>query len=54
MVKQKMNRCKDEPQKEELSSKYASLNKEVKKSARKDKRQFHDILATEAEQADGR
>ena len=53
-MKQKMNQCKDKPQKEELSSKYASLNKEVKKSARKDKRQFYDMLATEAKQATSR
>ncbi|VDQ09874.1 unnamed protein product, partial [Trichobilharzia regenti] len=49
-----MTECKDGQQKEKLSSMYTTLDKEVKKSARKDERQFYDTLATEAEQIKAR
>ncbi|CAH8619556.1 unnamed protein product, partial [Heterobilharzia americana] len=54
MVKQKINQCKDERRKEELSTMYKTLDKEVKKGARKDKRHFHETLASEAEQVAGK
>nr|CAH8843517.1 unnamed protein product [Trichobilharzia regenti] len=54
MVKEKMIQCKDGQEKETLSSTYKALDKEVKKSARKDKRRFYDNLATEAEKAAGK
>ncbi|CAH8626989.1 unnamed protein product [Heterobilharzia americana] len=54
MVKQKINQCKDAQRQEELSTMYKTLDKEVKKSARKDKRHFYETLASEAEQAAGR
>ncbi|CAH8536319.1 unnamed protein product [Heterobilharzia americana] len=53
-VKQKINQCKNEQREEELSTTYKTLDKEVKKSAQKDKRHFYDTLASEAEQAAGR
>ncbi|CAH8535286.1 unnamed protein product [Heterobilharzia americana] len=54
MVKQKINQCKDAQRQEELSTMYKTLDKEVKKSARKDKRHFYETLASEAEQAAGK
>ncbi|CAH8482691.1 unnamed protein product [Heterobilharzia americana] len=54
MVDQKINQCKDAQRQEELSTIYKTLDKEVKKSARKDKRHFYETLASEAEQATGR
>ncbi|CAH8605118.1 unnamed protein product [Heterobilharzia americana] len=54
MVRQKMNQCNDEQREEELSTMYKTLDKEVKKSARKDKRHFYETLAGEAEQAAGK
>uniref|UniRef100_A0AA85ILE8 Reverse transcriptase domain-containing protein n=1 Tax=Trichobilharzia regenti TaxID=157069 RepID=A0AA85ILE8_TRIRE len=54
MVKEKMIQCKDGQEKETMSSTYKALDKEVKKSARKDKRRFYDNLATEAEKAAGK
>nr|CAH8838906.1 unnamed protein product [Trichobilharzia regenti] len=51
MVREKMIQCKDGQEKETLSSTYKALDKEVKNSARKDKRRFYDNLATEAEKA---
>ncbi|VDQ12742.1 unnamed protein product [Trichobilharzia regenti] len=54
MVKEKMIQCKDGQEKETLSLTYTALNKEVNKSARKDKRQFYDNLATESGMAPGK
>nr|CAH8863171.1 unnamed protein product [Trichobilharzia regenti] len=54
MVKKKIIQCKDGQEKETLNSTYTALDKEVKKNARKDKRQFYDNLATEAEKAAGK
>lgn len=43
-LKQKINQCKDAQQKEELNKEYKEANKQVKKRARKDRRQFvHDV-----------
>ena len=53
-VKEKMIQCKDGQEKETLSSIYTAMHKEVKKSARRDKRQFYDNLATEGEKAAGK
>ena len=50
-IKHQINHCHGAQEKKELKEKYATLNKEVKKSARKDKRVFYDALATEAQEA---
>ncbi|KAH3846544.1 hypothetical protein DPMN_088846 [Dreissena polymorpha] len=53
-IKQKINNTKNEDEKKVLQEEYTSMNKEIKKSARTDKRVFYDTLATEAEQAAGK
>ena len=50
-LKQQIINCQNEDQKQELRTMHSLVNKKVKKSARRDKRQFHDDLATEAETA---
>lgn len=50
-IKQKINSCENEDVKKVLREEFTQMNKEVKKSARKDKRHFYDALATEAEEA---
>ncbi|CAH8428937.1 unnamed protein product [Heterobilharzia americana] len=45
--------CKDEQRNEELNTTYKTLDKEVKKSARKNNRHFYNTLASEAERAAG-
>ena len=50
-VKQQIIHCQEAGEKQELRERYTILNREVKKSARKDKRLFYDALATEAQQA---
>ena len=48
-LKQETNRCCDQQQKEDLKAQYWEINREVKKSARQDKRQFIHNLTEEAE-----
>ena len=50
-IKQKINCSQNESVKKALCDQFAQTNKEIKKSARKDKRLFYEELATEAEQA---
>ena len=54
LVKAKLISVKSERLKSRLSRQYAEANKEVKDSARRDKRAYLDNLADEAEQAAGR
>ncbi|XP_078382358.1 uncharacterized protein LOC144665054 [Oculina patagonica] len=49
----KINGCKEQDRQRDLTSRYWKLNKEVRKSARKDKKEFFNALATEAETAAG-
>ena len=53
-TKQKINNTNNKDEKKVLQEEYTSMNKEMKKSARTDKRVFYDTLATEAEQAAGK
>ena len=50
-MKQMVNRCKTVEEKKEHQAKHWQLNKAVKKSARKDKQNFINDLATQAEMA---
>ena len=50
-IKQKLNQAKTRAQKQNLNEQYKTKNKEVKKSARRDKRDFIDKLATDAQKA---
>ncbi|XP_078357262.1 uncharacterized protein LOC144642146 [Oculina patagonica] len=52
-VKEEMNGCKEQARQRDLTSRYWKLNKDVRKSARKDKKEFFNALATEAETAAG-
>ncbi|PVD18265.1 hypothetical protein C0Q70_20814 [Pomacea canaliculata] len=52
-AEQKTNQCQDQQQKEEHRAKYWEINREVKKSASDDNRQFANRMAEEAEQAAG-
>jgi hypothetical protein len=50
-VKRKLNQTRSERVKEQLRQKYTKADKDVKKHARKDKKQYYENLATEAETA---
>lgn len=50
-VKTLAHSCKNLEHKEALNSQYTELNREVKKSARRDKRSYFNSMAAEAEQA---
>jgi hypothetical protein len=50
-VKEELNACKTQARKAELQNKYAEKNREVKKSARRDQRNWIDNLSYEAEEA---
>jgi hypothetical protein len=50
-VKEAMNSCKTRARKVELQNKYAEKNREVKKSARRDQRNWTDNLSYQAEEA---
>ena len=52
-MKVEINSCTEQPKKSNLTSRYWQLNKDVRKSAKKDKKAFFDTLATEAESAAG-
>ncbi|CAH8479693.1 unnamed protein product [Heterobilharzia americana] len=55
MMVQKMNQCKDEQRREEVSTTYKTLGTEGKKSVRKEERCFcYDTPVSEAEQAAGK
>ncbi|KAL6491468.1 hypothetical protein MHYP_G00018130 [Metynnis hypsauchen] len=49
--KQEINRCQDQQEKIDLRAQYREANREVKRSARRDKRQFVQGLTEEAEMA---
>ena len=53
-LKDQINCCTNEEDKNNLRRDYTNQDKEVKKSSRKDKRDFNDALATEAEEAAGK
>lgn len=48
-----INECNEQARKRDLLSKLWQLNSDVRKSARKDKKEFINALATEAETAAG-
>lgn len=50
-VRQKINRCQDQHEKTDLRAQYWEVNREVKKSARRDKGQFVHSMTEEAETA---
>jgi hypothetical protein len=50
-IKDEMNVCKTRAKKIELQKKYTEKNQEVKRSARKDQRNYTDNLAYQAEEA---
>ncbi|PVD22606.1 hypothetical protein C0Q70_18425 [Pomacea canaliculata] len=50
-LKQKLNQCQDQQEKEGLRAKYWEANRQVKRSAREDKRRFTYELTEEAETA---
>ncbi|WP_353803171.1 hypothetical protein, partial [Acinetobacter baumannii] len=50
-MKQKLHQCQDDQRKDHLRDEYWDLNKAVKKSARKDKREYIESLTAEAETA---
>ncbi|PVD26786.1 hypothetical protein C0Q70_14464 [Pomacea canaliculata] len=50
-LKQKLNQCQDQQEKEGLRAKYWEANRQVKRSAREDKRRFTHELTEEAETA---
>ena len=52
-LKQKINQCQSEQDKENLRTQYWETNREVKKSAREDKRRFIHEMTEEAETAAG-
>ena len=49
-MKQMVNRCETVEEKQEHQAKYWQLNKAVKKSTRKDKQNYINDLATQAEE----
>ena len=51
-IKQMVNRCKTVEEKQEHQEKHWQLNKAVKKSARKDKQNYINDLATQVEMAE--
>ena len=50
-LKQKINQCQDQQEKEDLRVQYWETNRQVKKSAREDKRRFIHQLTEEGETA---
>ena len=52
-LKVEISRCNEQAKKSSLTLMYLQLNKDVKKSAKKDKKEFYNTLATEAESAAG-
>jgi hypothetical protein len=50
-LKQKINRCQDQQEKTDLRAQYWEANREVKRDARNDKREFVHGLTEEAETA---
>ena len=50
-LKQKMNNCNEQEELRRVTREHSDTNKEVKKSARRDKRAYNETLATEAEEA---
>ena len=48
-----INSCTEQAKKNNLTSRYWQLNKDIRKSAKKDKKAFFDTLAAEAESAAG-
>ena len=50
-IKAKINNARSERLKEQLQTKYSIKNKEVKKSARQDRKVYYEELASEAEEA---
>ena len=52
-LKVEISRCTEQAKKSNLTSRYWQLNKDVRKSAKKDKKEFLNTLATEAESAAG-
>ena len=54
LMKQKMNSTKSERIKNQLRTQYSTLNKDVKKMTRADKKAYVENLAEEVEQAAGR
>jgi len=50
-LKQKINQCQDQQEKEELRAQYWEANRQVKKGAREDKRRFIHDMTEEAETA---
>ena len=50
-LKQKINQCQDPQEKEDLRAKYVEANRQVKRSARGDKRRFIHDMTEEAEMA---
>ena len=50
-LKDEISSCSEQAKKSNLTSRYWQLNKDVSKSAKKDKKEFFNTLATEAESA---